>query len=76
VSIGSVDYESDFLPGASNPFQLIARNSKGEPSIGVRETDARRFVIDAGLQRFYSLFRPDEAGTYRYLQNIVKWLAR
>ena len=76
VSISALDYDTDFLPGANNPFQLVARNTKGEPSIGVRETDARRFVIDAGLQRFYSLFRPDEAGTYRYLQNIIKWLAR
>ncbi len=33
-------------------------------------------VIDAGMQRYYSLFKPEDAGTYRYLQNIIKYLGR
>ncbi len=76
VGITSQDYETDFLPVANNPFTLIGRNGKGEPSIGVRETAERRFVIDAGMQRYYSLFKPEEVGTYRYLQNIIKYLAK
>jgi hypothetical protein len=76
VGIDGQPYETDFLPVANNPFQIVGRNSKGEPAIGVRDTETRRFVIDAGLQRFYSLFSPTEVGTYRYLQNIIKYLAR
>jgi hypothetical protein len=76
VGIEGDDYETDFLKVANNPFQLVGRNGAGEPSIAVRETEARRVVVDAGMQRFYSLFSPGELGTYRYLQNIIKYLAR
>jgi hypothetical protein len=48
----------------------------GEPSIAVRETDTRRWVLDAGMPRFYSVFDATERDTYRYLQNTLKWLAK
>lgn len=76
LGIDGSEYETDFLVTANNPFQIVGQNGRGEPSIAVRDTEARRFVIDAGLQRFYSLFSPTEVGTYRYLQNIIKYLAR
>jgi hypothetical protein len=76
VGLGGADYDSDFLLEANNPFQIVGRNLKGEPSIAVRETPERRFVLDAGMQRYYSMYKPEEVATYRYLQNIIKWLAR
>jgi hypothetical protein len=76
LSIDDRPHESDFFPVANNPFTMIGTNGKGEPAIGVRETETRRFVIDGGMQRFYSLFKPEETATYRYLQNLIKWLAR
>ena len=68
--------DTDFLPVANHPFQIVGRNRLGEPSIAVRETDTRRWVIDAGMTRYYSLLDPAERDTYRYLQNTIKWLAR
>jgi hypothetical protein len=76
VSINSQPYGTDFLLTANNPFQVVGRNGNGEPAIAARDTETRRYAIDAGMQRFYSLFTADEAGTYRYVQNIIKWLAR
>jgi hypothetical protein len=76
LTLGGIEYETDFLLEANNPFQVVGRNVKGEPAIGARETPERRMVIDAGMQRYYSLYKPEDAGTYRYLQNIIKYLAR
>jgi hypothetical protein len=76
VAINAIDYATDFLLEANNPFTVVGRNVKGEPAIAVRETPQRRFVIDAGMQRYYSMFKAEETGTYRYLQNIIKYLAR
>jgi hypothetical protein len=68
--------DTDFLPVSNHPFQIVARNRLGEPSIAVRETDNRRWVLDSGVTRYYSLFDPAERDTYRFLQNTIKWLAR
>ncbi|MGH9662135.1 MAG: hypothetical protein ACRD96_26535 [Bryobacteraceae bacterium] len=76
VMISGQEFDSDFLLTANNPFQVVGRNGRGEPAIAVREAETRRFVIDTGMQRFYSLFSPAETHTYRYLQNIIKYLAR
>jgi len=42
----------------------------------LRETETRRWLLDAGMTRYYSLFDPTERDTYRYLQNTIKWLAK
>lgn len=76
VDVGGFDCDTDFLPVTNNPFQIVGRNRLGEPSIAVRETDTRRWLLDAGMTRYYSLFDPAERDTYRYLQNVIKWLAK
>ena len=76
VGLAGAEYETDYLLEANNPFQIVGRTLKGEPAIAVRETPERRFVLDAGMQRYYSMYKPEEVATYRYLQNIIKWLAR
>jgi hypothetical protein len=76
VDFDFVECDTDFLPLANHPFQIVGRNRLGEPSIAVRETETRRFVLDAGMTRYYSLVHPAESDTYRYLQNTIKWLAR
>jgi hypothetical protein len=76
VDIFGIECDTDFLPVSNHPFQIIGRNRLGEPSIALRETDTRRFVLDAGMTRYYSLFDPAERDTYRYLQNTIKWLAK
>jgi hypothetical protein len=76
VDINGEECDTDFLPLANHPFQIVGRNRLGEPSIALRETETRRFVLDAGMPRYYSLVSPTESDTYRYLQNTIKWLAR
>jgi hypothetical protein len=76
MRVEGLDTDADFMPTADNPFRVIGQNSQGEPSIGVKETETRRFVVDAGVSRFYALFLPTEQQTYRYLHNIIKFLAR
>ena len=76
VAIAATDYFTDFLPVANNPFTVVGRNVRGEPAIAVLDSPARRIVLDPGMQRYYSMFKPEEVGTYRYLQNIIKFLAR
>ena len=76
IDIFGEECDTDFLPVANHPFQLVGRNRLGEPSIAVRETANRRWVIDAGMPRFYSAYFPTDRDTYRYLQNTIKWLAR
>jgi hypothetical protein len=76
VDISGEECDTDFLPVANHPFQIVGRNRLGEPSIAVHETDTRRMFLDAGMTRFYSLFDPAERDTYRYLQNTIKWLAK
>ena len=76
IEVGGFDCDTDFLPVANNPFQIVGRNRLGEPSIALRETDTRRWVLDAGMTRYYSLFDPNERDTYRFLQNTIKWLAK
>lgn len=76
MNIAGTEYDTDFFPLANHPFQIIGRNALGEPSIAVRETETRRWVLDAGMPRYYSLFDLGEAETYRYLQNTIKWLAK
>jgi len=70
------DVESDFLAREGNPFQVVGTNSHGEPAIAVMETETRRWVLDAGLTRFYSLLIPGDEGTYRYLQDIFRYLGK
>src|SRR4029450_13637157 len=70
-ALAPAEYESDFLLEANNPFQIVGRNLKGEPAIAVRETPERRFVLDAGMQRYYSMYKPEEVATYLYLQHII-----
>ena len=76
VDVAGTECDTDFLPLANHPFQIVGRNRLGEPSIAVRETETRRFVLDAGMPRYYSLVSPTESDTYRYIQNTIKWLAR
>jgi hypothetical protein len=76
VDVSGEECDTDFLPLANHPFQIVGRNRLGEPSIAVRETETRRWMLDAGMTRYYSLFDPTESDTYRYLQNTIKWLAR
>jgi hypothetical protein len=76
IDIAGTECDADFLPVANNPFEIVGRNRLGEPSIAVRDTETRRWVLDTGVPRFYSLFEPTERDTYRYLQNTIKWLAR
>ena len=76
VDIFGEECDTDFLPVANHPFQIVGRNRLGEPSIAVRETDNRRWVLDGGMPRYYSVFDPTERDTYRYLQNTIKWLAK
>ena len=76
MEVSGFDCETDFLPVANHPFQIVGRNRLGEPSIALRETDTRRWVLDAGMTRYYSLFDPAERDTYRFLQNTIKWLAK
>ena len=76
VDISGEECDTDFLPAANHPFQIVGRNRLGEPSIALRETDTRRWVLDAGMTRYYALFHASERNTYRYLQNTIKWLAK
>jgi hypothetical protein len=76
VDIAGEECDTDFLVVANNPFQLVGANRLGEPAIAVRETETRRWVLDAGMTRYYSLFDPTERDTYRFLQNTIKWLAK
>jgi hypothetical protein len=76
VDIAGEECDTDFLSVANNPFQLVGANRLGEPAIAVRETETRRWVLDAGMTRYYSLFDPAERDTYRFLQNTIKWLAK
>jgi hypothetical protein len=76
VRVGGMDVDTDFLLTANIPFQVIGQNTQGESAIAVRDTETRRFVLDTGVSRFYSLFIPTETNTYRYLHNIIKYLAR
>ncbi len=76
IDIAGTECETDFLPVANHPFQIVGRNRLNEPSIAVRETETRRWVVDAGVTRYYSLLDPTERDTYRFLQNTIKWLAR
>ena len=76
IDVGGYECDTDFLPVANHPFQIVGRNRLGEPSIALRETDTRRWVLDAGMTRYYSLFDPAERDTYRFLQNTIKWLAK
>jgi len=76
VDIFGEECDTDFLPVANHPFQIVGRNRLGEPSIALRETETRRWLLDAGMTRYYSLFDPTERDTYRYLQNTIKWLAK
>jgi len=76
IDISGEECDTDFLPLANHPFQIVGRNRLGEPSIAVHETDTRRWVLDAGMTRYYSLFDPAERDTYRFLQNTIKWLAK
>lgn len=76
IGITGDGYDADFLPVANHPFQIVGRNQLGEPSIAVRETETRRWLLDGGMTRYYSLFDPAEGDTYRFLQNTIKWLAK
>jgi hypothetical protein len=76
VDINGEACDTDFLPLANHPFQIVGRNRLGEPAIALRETETRRFVLDAGTTRYYSLVNPMESDSYRFLQNTIKWLAR
>jgi hypothetical protein len=76
IDISGESFDADFLPLANHPFQIVGRNRLGEPSIAVHESSTRRWVLDAGMPRYYSLLDPAERDTYRYLQNAIKWLAR
>ena len=76
VDISGEECDTDFLPVANHPFQIVGRNRLGEPSIALRETETRRWLLDTGMTRYYSLFDPTERDTYRYLQNTIKWLAK
>ena len=49
VDIFGTECDTDFLMVANHPFQLVGRNRLGEPSIAVRETESRRWLIDAGM---------------------------
>jgi len=76
IDIAGTVCETDFLPLANHPFQIVGRNRLNEPSLAVRETETRRWMVDAGVTRYYSLLGPQERDTYRFLQNTIKWLAR
>ena len=76
VDIAGTECDTDFFPLANHPFQIVGRNRLGEPSIALRETETVRWVLDAGMTRYYSLLDPTERDTYRYLQNTIKWLAK
>jgi hypothetical protein len=76
VDIAGEECDTDFLPVANHPFQIVGRNRLGEPSIAVNETDTRRWVLDAGMTRYYSLLDRTERDTYRFLQNTIRWLAK
>ena len=76
MDVAGFECDTDFLPLANHPFQIVGRNRLGEPSIALREAETRRMVLDAGMTRYYSLFEPTERDTYRYLQNTIKWLAK
>jgi hypothetical protein len=76
IDISGDECDTDFMPVANNPFQIVGRNRLSEPSIAVRETEARRWVLDAGVTRYYSLLDPAERDTYRFLQNTIRWLAK
>ena len=76
IDIFGEECDTDFLPLSNHPFQIVGRNRLGEPSIALRETEARRWLLDAGMTRYYSLLDPAERDAYRYLQNTIKWLAK
>ena len=76
IDFDGIECETDFLPAANHPFQIVGRNRLGEPSIAVRETETRRLVLDTGMTRYYPLVNPSESDTYRYVQNTIKWMAR
>ncbi len=76
VNVAGFECDTDFLPVANHPYRTVGRNRLSEPSIAVRETDTRRWVLDAGMTRYYSLLDPTERDTYRFLQNTIKWLAK
>jgi len=76
LTVEGTEVNSDFLLAASDPFQVVGRNTQGEPAIAVRETEARRVLIDAGVSRTYAAHLPEDTQTYRYLHNIIKYLAR
>jgi len=76
VDIARDECDTDFMPAANNPFQIVGKNRLGEPSIAVRETEDRRWMLDTGMTRYYSVFDPAERDTYRFLQNTIKWLAK
>lgn len=76
VDITGEECDTDFLPAANHPFQIVGRNRLGEPSIALRETGTRRWLLDAGMTRYYALFHSSERNTYRFLQNTIKWLAK
>ena len=76
VDVSGEQCDTDFMPLANHPFQIVGRNRLGEPSIAVRETETRRWVLDAGMTRYYSILLPTETDGYRHLQNTIKWLAK
>ena len=78
--VGDATIEGDAL--IDNPLvEVIAKDNANRPSIGVGRIAAtqdlkwgRPFVLDAGMQRFFLVGRPEHKGTLQYLRNLTNYL--
>lgn len=71
----TIDVTGDYILDDDN-FNILAIDAAGKNSIGVRKA-GRKILLDAGLQRFYSIFNSDEKSeTLRYFYNLVSYLGK
>ncbi len=75
VRVDDVLAAGDYLESYPSSVRIVGKNTEGRPSIATAIMNERRFVFDAGLQRYYAVMKPAHEGTYALIRNIIRELA-
>lgn len=75
VILDQTTAKGDYLESFPSSVKIVGKNTEGRPSIATSIMNERRFVFDAGLQRYYAVMKPAHEGTYALIRNIIRELA-
>jgi hypothetical protein len=76
VKVGKKTITTDWLSQVPAGSSIIGKTDLGAATIAATSIGpGRQVVLDAGLQRFYAIYNPEEADTLTYLENIIVYLS-